>query len=142
MKMLALLMGMMVAMIASGMAQGAATMKEYRWKNRVLVLFAGAGEPRLEEQRTILMPYQDGLADRDMVIFAVVDDRIEPIFGEAPAGENAADLRATFGVPEDAPFTALLVGKDGGVKWRENRPAQQHELFGLIDSMPMRRNEL
>ncbi|HEX2528456.1 MAG TPA: DUF4174 domain-containing protein [Geminicoccus sp.] len=140
MKMIPLMAALMV-MAGAILPAGASTMDAYRWKNRVLVLFAGMDDAQVDEQRQILMPHEDGLADRDMVIFAVVEDGILPVYGQAPAAGEAAALRAEFGVQPGSPFTALLVGKDGGVKWRENRPAAQHELFGLIDSMPMRRNE-
>lgn len=117
-------------------------MDQYRWKNRVLVLLAQPGDQQVEVQQQALASYQDGLAERDMVIFAVIgNDRVQAILGNAPPDAEAAALRARFDVPPDGTFTALLVGKDGGVKWRENRPAGQRELFDLIDAMPMRRSE-
>jgi hypothetical protein len=121
---------------------GAATMERYRWKNRVLVLFAPGDVPELAAQRDHLLRYEPHLAERAIVIFAVIgNDRIQAIHGDAPPADQVPGLRSEFRVAPDAPFTALLVGLDGGVKWRENRPAEQAELFGLIDSMPMRRNK-
>jgi hypothetical protein len=36
----------------------------------------------------------------------------------------------------------LLIGKDGGVKLRSSEPVSVKDIFGLIDSMPMRRQEM
>ncbi len=117
-------------------------MDSYQWKNRVLLMFASPDDPELTNQRDTLSRHEAELADRDMVVFAVVgDDQIVPLYGDAPPAAQAARLREQFEVSSGDGFTALLVGKDGGVKWRKNRPAIPQELFGLIDAMPMRRNE-
>ncbi|MEL6747685.1 MAG: DUF4174 domain-containing protein, partial [Pseudomonadota bacterium] len=50
-------------------------------------------------------------------------------------------LRQTFGVDSDE-MLALLVGKDGGVKRRAHLPVRLETLFEVIDSMPMRREEM
>ena len=138
-------LAMLVSLVAAMLVTGAAAMEpldSYRWQNRVLVMFARSGDPQLQVQRDELLPVQEQLDDRDLVVFAVIDGkRIEPVYGRAPADDQAALLQAVFDLPADAAFTALLVGKDGGVKWQANRPARQGELFGLIDAMPMRRNE-
>jgi len=39
-------------------------------------------------------------------------------------------------------FQVLLIGKDGGVKLRSSGPVSMKDLFGLIDSMPMRQQEM
>jgi len=39
-------------------------------------------------------------------------------------------------------FQVLLIGKDGGVKLRSSEPVSMKDLFGLIDSMPMRQQEM
>ncbi|MEO1019351.1 MAG: DUF4174 domain-containing protein, partial [Pseudomonadota bacterium] len=54
---------------------------------------------------------------------------------------SAADLRDAFGV-ENSDFRVLLIGKDGGVKLRSNEWVSAHEVFALIDTMPMRRREM
>ncbi len=40
------------------------------------------------------------------------------------------------------PFTAVLIGKDGGVKEKSSRPIPPADLFGTVDKMPMRRQEM
>jgi hypothetical protein len=115
----------------------------FSWRDkRVLLVFADASDQRLDEQANLLLADRDALAERDMLVLAVTGDHVKTIFGEVPSGIDAPSLRARYGVEAGAPFTVLLVGKDGGVKRRESRPAAPAELFGLIDTMPMRRQEM
>ncbi|RDI58710.1 DUF4174 domain-containing protein [Microvirga subterranea] len=115
----------------------------FSWQdNRVFILFAAAPDPRVDEQARDLLADRDALSERDMVVLAVIGDDVTPFFGDVPSEADARSLRASYGVDAATPFTALLVGKDGGVKWRETRPADPSELFGLIDTMPMRRAEM
>ncbi|MBX2946781.1 MAG: DUF4174 domain-containing protein [Cyclobacteriaceae bacterium] len=39
-------------------------------------------------------------------------------------------------------FTLILMGKDGGEKFRSYEPVTPHQLFAIIDQMPMRKQEL
>ena len=39
-------------------------------------------------------------------------------------------------------FTVMLIGKDGGVKFRSNSIINSKKLYGVIDQMPMRREEM
>jgi hypothetical protein len=139
-----LILAAFAAALSSALIAGAAEMTSidsYRWNNRVLVMFAQPGDPLVAAQRDEMMRYEPDLVDRDLVVFAVIgNERIEPVFGRSPPDEQAAALRKHFDVATDAGFAALLVGKDGGVKWREDRPAGHEELFQLIDAMPMRRS--
>ena len=119
---------------------GADTVADLRWNKRVVILFAKAGDARVAEQRRGLSGNKADLAERDLLAFAVVDGQIEPIFGDPPAGETAETLRQRYDIAAATPFTALLIGKDGGVKWRGDRPIGPSELYGVIDAMPMRRS--
>ena len=42
----------------------------------------------------------------------------------------------------DQSFRILLIGKDGGIKYESNRSVSLIHLFELIDSMPMRQDEM
>lgn len=116
-------------------------MASYIWLNRPLLVFAPTpGHPLLAAQRDALAGQEDGLRDRDMVWIEVAGDRVT-VDGR-PDGSIAADsLRRRYGVGRDRP-AALLVGKDGGVKLRQERPFTMRDLFETIDAMPMRRREM
>ncbi|CZT34096.1 DUF4174 domain-containing protein [Rhizobium sp. 9140] len=127
--------------VASGISvASAAGLDAFGWKNRVLIVFANPGNPDAAEQRRLLVDDTKALADRDMVVLDVVSDTVKPIYGKADA-VTAQELRNDAGVMEGSRFTVILVGKDGGIKLRATEPVGPDQLFGLIDSMPMRANE-
>ncbi|NHT74420.1 DUF4174 domain-containing protein [Rhizobiaceae bacterium CRRU44] len=128
-------------LVATGTsAASAAGLDAFGWKNRVLIVFANPGDPDATEQRRLLVDDTKALADRDMVVLEVVGDTVKPIYGKA-AAVTAQELRNDAGIDEGRRFTAILVGKDGGIKLRADKPVAPDQLFGLIDSMPMRANE-
>lgn len=53
-----------------------------------------------------------------------------------PESQSMKKLRNETG------FEIILIGKDGGVKKRKTSLMQTDELFGIIDSMPMRQSEM
>ena len=100
----------------------------YRWKNRVVVLSApNASDATLAKQQALLQSDPSGLSNRDLVIVELLGNRRD---------KARKDLRLSEG------FSAVLVGKDGGVKLRSNDPITLTELYGLVDAMPMRQREM
>lgn len=114
---------------------------EYLWRNRPLLVFAPHEDhPFLAEQRQAIVGQFAGLRDRDMVVIEVVGDRVR-INGVSRGRLKAADLRECYSLhSNDA--AALLVGIDGGVKLRQSSVLPAHVLFGTIDAMPMRQQEM
>ena len=98
-----------------------------RWNARPVLVFAEAGDARLDRQLALFAENAGDLAARRNV---VVVDR---------GGPEGAALRARF-APEG--FTVILVGLDGGEKFRADRVVDPDALDALIDRMPMRRREL
>jgi hypothetical protein len=98
------------------------------WKARPVVVVADApDDPRFRRQMATLDAKPAVLADYDIKVVALT-------------GPTAA-LRKKLGLPPSG-FAVALVGKDGGVKgsWRE--PVDTARVLGLIDTMPMRRDEV
>ena len=54
---------------------------------------------------------------------------------------SAASLRKHFDVTQKT-FALILLGKDGGIKLKRNDRVKLDEIFTLIDSMPMRKDEM
>ena len=102
-----------------------------RWHNRLVLLFANdSTDKRVAEQRELLQRLQADLDSRDLKIFELI--------GKTAANIN---LREKFGVNGDE-FAVVLIGKDGTRKLHKTKPVGPDELFALIDSMPMRRDEM
>ncbi len=117
--MLALAAGLVVE------ATPATDLDAHRWERRPILVFAEPGDPRFAEQLARFRADRAALEDRDNLV--IVDTR-----------EGSA-LRRRF-----APgvFTVILVGKDGGEKFRRDGLVEPADLHALIDRMPMRRREM
>lgn len=100
----------------------------YRWKNRLLVVFApNSDDLRLARQDALLRREGPAMRERDLLKIVVLTDD--------------ALLRRRYRVAPRA-FTALLIGKDGTLKERWNAPVTPRQVYALIDAMPMRRDEM
>lgn len=116
------------AALVTPLPTATADLSAYRWERRPVLVFAPAAEdPAYREQMEMLRAARAGLKERDIVV--LTDD------------DPGALGRLRTGLALDG-FTVMLVGKDGGVKLRADRPVAAEELFALIDRMPMRRREM
>ena len=112
-----------LALVTAG-ALGEDGLDALRWQARPVIVFAEAGDRRLGEQLVRLADSAVGLADRRVIV--IVDD-----------GSRDA-LRTRF-APDG--FTVILVGLDGGEKFRAGSVVDPATLDALIDAMPMRRRD-
>jgi hypothetical protein len=79
--------------------------------------------------------------ERDLMILEILEHG-ESRASDRILSERAAEgIRSGFGV-RSGRFQVFLIGKDGGVKLRSEQPVPVQDIFGLIDSMPMRRQEM
>jgi hypothetical protein len=115
---------------------------QFKWKNRLLFLFAeDANDPFFKNLQSQIMDQKDEVADRDLIVFEV------PAQGPArmntsPLDRMEADsIRNHFDIPGNT-FSLILVGKDGGIKLKRKDRVDLSDVFGLIDSMPMRQREM
>jgi hypothetical protein len=123
------------------MAAGETALAGYRWENRLLLVFAPDVDSTLYlRQQEMLLDAKPGLNERDVVVISVLKDIVST--KERPdAPVSADDLRDAYDVsPHD--FRVVLIGRDGGVKLRQDEPILAADLFALIDSMPMRMQEM
>lgn len=124
-----------------GTAADGNAMSRYLWSSRPLVVFAPDGATaQFARQRAIVRAMAGGFREREVVVIYVAGQRVSTTLGAAP-GMTAGQLRRRFGVGSGQ-FQSILVGKDGGVKLRSGRAISARRLFRLIDSMPMRQQEM
>ena len=115
---------------------------QFQWKNRLLFIFAeDASHPLFKNLQSQILAQKAEVDDRDLIVFEV------PANGPARMGttnldrQQADSLRNHFDLP-NAAFSLILVGKDGGIKLKRSDQVDLTEVFGLIDSMPMRQREM
>jgi hypothetical protein len=122
-------------------SQVSSDLSEYRWQNRLILLFAPqAGDSQYQKQRELLLNDQPGLNERDLLIFSILPNRVISD-NDSVKVERAAEIRKRYKIPRAA-FSVLLIGKDGSEKMRSNKVVPREELYALIDAMPMRRQEM
>ena len=113
----------------------------YRWQNRLLLVFAPSPEHEEAKAQQRLFEGQEAeLGDRDLLIAYLFQEegRMED---KTLSAEDVTSLRERYGVAEDD-FIVLLIGKDGTAKERLEEPMQPADLFAKVDAMPMRQREM
>ena len=137
----AILLCMCLASVSSSHAQSF-DLQEYRWKNRVLVVFAEQ-ETTTDYQSLVreIEELSDEFSDRDMVLVSLFEQGTSLADGVPISVEDTRRLRDQFDVaPGD--YVIYLIGKDGGIKQQGGKGMRINSLFALIDTMPMRRSEM
>ena len=114
----------------------------YQWKNRIILVFAPSSDAdAYKRQMQEFEGQKDGILDRDLVILELFENG-ESRWGHTPLSEFVAPrMRRQFDNGRDE-FVLILIGKDGTVKLRSNHSVAIWKLFGLIDAMPMRQEEM
>ena len=115
---------------------------QFQWKNRLLFLIApDASNPLFNKLQSEITKQLYEVEDRDLVIFEILEQGPSRM-NTTPLDRQTANLiRDHFAVAPRS-FTLILVGKDGGVKLKRTDQVDLTDVFGLIDSMPMRQNEI
>ena len=95
--------------------------------NHRMVLVFGNNITLVEQQLAALQKDSIGLAERDLIV-----KQVKP-------GDN---LYQSHHIIPNKPFTLLLIGKDGGEKYRSAIILTADRLFAMVDAMPMRQAEM
>lgn len=131
--------------VSAGLGSGtavAAELGDYRWERRPLLLFAPTNsDPRLVETLSRIDADRCDVLDRDMVVGVVVGEGTSTLDGQVIDTQQTQQLMSRYGVG-DTNFTVVLIGKDGGEKWRMNDVPTLRTVFAVIDGMPMRSREM
>ena len=110
------------------------SLDSFKWKNRIILV-----RETEEKSLTQLREKAEEIIDRDIIWFRLKDKKIETNF-EGDLAENFAGY-LTQNYFEKFEKNAILIGKDGGIKSKDDKLNLQ-DYFGQIDSMPMRRREM
>ena len=112
----------------------------YKWKNRLLLVFApSTSNEEYEKQLRLLEGLELDFEDRDLLLGKFLEQEEGELDDATVFPKEAAKLRDDFGAGK---FAVVLVGKDGGEKFRTKKPVPAEEIFRRIDAMPMRRREM
>ena len=135
-----------VAVLLSGFSQNAIAepldLSQFLWKNRLLFLFApNRNDPMFVSLHNSISAQQSEVADRDLVIFEILVSDPSSMNTQYLSWDSALSLRKQYHV-NPGEFAVLLVGKDGGIKLKRQDKTRLEDIFALIDTMPMRQEEM
>ena len=120
---------------------GSVDLAAHRWQHRLVLVFAPAtSDTDYNAQLAILAGREPDNDDRDLLIGTFPAQGTGQFNDQEIAPDAIATLRQQLAVQEDG-FSVLLLGKDGGVKLRADRPLSAEQIFTTIDRMPMRQQE-
>ena len=117
-------------------------LSKYRWKNRVIISFiseSGYSEAHQQSKNRDLA--LNGWNDRELVLIELGPNNIIKINGISNNNMNSKNLQNYFSV-ENYSYLSILLGKDGNEKLRSQKAINNETIFKLIDSMPMRKQEI
>ena len=95
--------------------------------NHRMVLVFGNNPILVQQQLAALQKDSSGLAERQLIV-----KQVKP-------GDK---LYQTYHIMPNEPFTVILIGKDGGEKFRSSSILSTSRLFAMVDAMPMRQAEI
>lgn len=114
----------------------------YQWQHRLLLVFAPDLQHSQLQQLTRQLQQRDcELNDRDMLTGYILAKNHSRLAGKPLPTEESDTLRQHYGIQLDQ-FAVLLIGKDGGEKYRLYEVPELEEIFALVDGMPMRQDEM
>jgi len=103
------------------------------WKNRVVVVYCPkVSDAEFKLQKKWLSEVGKDIMERDLRVIDCLEANL--------SAEDALYLKERFKYTPNH-FCFWLIGKDGEIKLVSDKPVKPEQLFGLIDSMPMRRAE-
>lgn len=108
----------------------AAPLDQHLWKDRLLVVSAPAMNGAVEEQRRIYQSAAGGMSERQILLTEALGD-----------SERSRQLRTKVSA-DGKRFQVFLVGKDGHTALSSDKPFSAEYLFGKVDAMPMRQDEM
>jgi hypothetical protein len=130
---------------ASAEGKGFGTMNceldNFRWKSRLIMIFAPSSLSASYKDQIGPLVKEEGVTERDLIVIEVFEKGASQCNNQPISTESAQRLRRLYDV-KDNQFQVILIGKDGGVKMRADEPVTPQHLFGLIDAMPMRQQEM
>ncbi|MFO7799124.1 DUF4174 domain-containing protein [Rhodohalobacter sp.] len=114
----------------------------FQWENRILVLFAShSDDETYQTQMDRFSSLEGEFRDRDLILISVFNEECSSLNGEVISDSSSQKIRERLSPPENG-YSILLIGKDGGVKLKQDEVLEPAELFRVIDRMPMRQREM
>ena len=118
------------------------TPSDFQWENRILIVIANQESDSLvTEQVSNFEDSEEGFKERDLITFFLFKNGASRLNEQPLHPSSTEEILEKYGSGQPD-FRLLLIGKDGSVKLQKDTPVFVEDIFGLIDSMPMRQREM
>lgn len=114
-------------------------LENLRWKYRVILVFVR--EPNTSKALSSLDDFTAECEERDIAWFVLGNDVMHTNYDGKLEDRLREQLMDRYFTPVPSNTSVLLIGKDGTLKSRST-DLDLEATFGLIDQMPMRREEM
>ena len=117
------------------------SLEQFQWKNRLLIVSAtDSKDENFIAQHSELASSLTAFEERDLILITLTDNAVPTSANRALTSDEVSAMRDSLDISPGS-FSAVLVGKDGLVKLARKSTVPMNEIYALIDTMPMRRNE-
>ncbi|PPK88010.1 uncharacterized protein DUF4174 [Neolewinella xylanilytica] len=137
------LVSSLLVFLALPLCLSAQSLNEFRWKSRVIILFAPSlDDPLFLKQYAALDDAREALQERRTVVLMVTPEGVHENSGLFLAESSSEYFYNQFSA-QPYQLELSLVGLDGTEKYRaKNTVTPVSVLLELVDGMPMRQREL
>lgn len=111
-------------------------LEEFRWKNRLVLIFQNGNETKDTFSDTLLIKMKER-----KVLYFFINENLKSNAEVNFSSIYLGGLKSRYQIGEDR-SSWVLIGLDGGVKMRGEGDLDWNLIFGTIDSMPMRQSEI
>jgi len=134
-----LVWSMILSTNAKALEEQPIDLEDLRWKYRVILV--SAHEPHTSNALATLNELAAEIEERDIVWFVLGDDELHTNYKGKLIHTLREQIVDRYFTPVPNETSVLLVGKDGTLK-SHSSDLNLEATFGLIDQMPMRREEM
>ena len=116
------------------------SISDFKWKKRLVIVFEEQIKRGLHhKQIDLLIIDPKGLEERRLLLLQVKEKKVFDQYNNLYSQQVYTEITQLRRNKSD--FEVLLIGLDGSIELRKSNLVEKHNLFSLIDGMPMRRAE-
>ena len=130
---------MTISANANALEENLTGLENLQWKHRIILIFAR--EPHMSNALTNLRELAVQIEERDIAWFVLGGSSLQTNYDGKLDDTLREQIMNRYFTPVPTGTAVLLIGKDGTLKSRSSN-LDLEATFGLIDQMPMRREEM
>ncbi len=131
-----------IVLLTAGLSASAQDIASHQWKDRVLIILTTVdSDESFQKQLQILQQEKSGLEERKLKVYLTTPLAYKKLSSIDENWITGGTLYNTHKSKEST-LELILIGLDGGVKYRTYKLTPALEIFTVIDGMPMPRSEI